>query len=78
MKSEERIYPITIDPDYVGYSHHGVDISVCLNQPSRTIGNPDMASLNWNLPTDRYDEAYMYLGNHPRCHDEKNRFSCFI
>ena len=40
LNSEERSYPITIDPEMVVYAHTAYDISVLYNRPTQTIGNP--------------------------------------
>ena len=63
LNSEERAYPIIIDPEMVVYAHTAYDISAIYNNPTTTIGNPDVESVGWVLHDAIH--AYMYIGNNP-------------
>lgn len=65
MKSEERVYPIVIDPEYeyFGYAHEGIETSVTSSKANQKIGNPDMEALGWYLPSNQHYHAYLYIGN---------------
>ncbi|WP_206671726.1 GH-E family nuclease [Holdemania massiliensis] len=64
LMSEERVYPIVMDPNYFGYAHNGTDVSVSQSRPTKTLGNPNMEADNWVLKN--YDDAFLFVGNHPR------------
>lgn len=63
LKNENRVYPITIDPQIGIMAHQGLDISAIINDPYVTIGNPDVEGNGWVLADER--DAYMYIGNNP-------------
>ena len=74
MKSEDRVYPIVIDPEYsysnVNYnSSMGIDISVGSNHSANTWGNLNMAHYNYILPDGLYFHAYIYMGDTPLLKD---------
>ncbi len=64
LMSDERVYPVVIDPNYFGYAHNGTDVSVSQSRPTKTLGNPNMEADNWVLKN--YDDAFLFVGNHPR------------
>ncbi|MBQ7888382.1 MAG: AHH domain-containing protein [Erysipelotrichaceae bacterium] len=74
MKSEERVYPIVIDPDYRYSSDDfnssmGIDISVGSNHSAYTWGNLNMAHYNYILPDSLSFHAYIYMGDTPLLKD---------
>ncbi|WP_370774249.1 DUF6531 domain-containing protein [Holdemania massiliensis] len=64
LMSEDRVYPVVIDPNYFGYAHNGTDVSVSQSRPTKTLGNPNMEADGWVLKN--YDDAFLFIGNHPR------------
>ena len=66
MKSEDRVYPIVIDPEFSNISFNSsmaFDVSVGANQPNNTMGALDMANYNYILPAGLKNHAFLYLGN---------------
>lgn len=66
MKSEDRVYPIVIDPEFSNISFNSsmaFDVSVGANQPNNTMGALDMANFNYILPAGMKNHAFLYLGN---------------
>ncbi|MBR5291028.1 MAG: hypothetical protein IKU28_08585 [Erysipelotrichaceae bacterium] len=74
MKSEDRVYPIVIDPEYsystIDYnSSMGIDISVGSNHSAYTWGNLNMEHYNYILPNNLSYHAYIYMGDAPLLKD---------
>ena len=61
LMSEDRVYPVVIDPNYFGYAHNGTDVSVSQSRPTKTLGNPNMEADGWVLKN--YDDAFLFIGN---------------
>ena len=36
LMSDDRVYPVVIDPNYFGYAHNGTDVSVSQSRPTKT------------------------------------------
>ena len=63
MKSEDRVYPIVIDPEFSNISFNSsmaFDVSVGANQPNNTMGALDMANYNYILPAGLKNHAFSY------------------
>ena len=65
LKSEERVYPIIIDPEY-SFSFNsslGYETSVTASSPNTRIGALNMGDYGWILPSNLLYHAYIYLGD---------------
>ncbi|MGP1376292.1 MAG: DUF6531 domain-containing protein [Bulleidia sp.] len=63
LKADDRVYPVVIDPSLAAAGHEAYDVSIVQNLPYTTVGNVDLAPLNWKL--DSIFEARMYIGKDP-------------